>query len=161
MDLTSLTIEELRQKLDDLDKTKSPHEGLELSNEIGRRTVKEDEIKKINTNGLKTIQRSPLIAFAGITTFLSISIINPPDIMNIIFTLFVSILLTLSYFRIWKKRAIGLNLVCIGLMAILSNRFLGNLFEQLQYLSLLVGVSMAIVYLFRDKALRTIEGEQL
>ena len=105
MDLTSLTIEELRQKLDDLDKTKSPHEALELSNEIGRRTIDEDEIKEININGLKTIQRSPWIAFAGITAFLSISIIKPPDIMIIIFTLFVSILLALSFFRILKNRA--------------------------------------------------------
>ena len=161
MDLTSLTIEELRQKLDDLDKTKSPHEALELSNEIGRRTIDEDEIKEININGLKTIQRSPWIAFAGITAFLSISIIKPPDIMIIIFTLFVSILLALSFFRILKNRAYGFYVVCIGLMAVLSSRLSGNLFVQLQYLSLLIGVSMAIVYLFKDKALRIIEERQL
>jgi|GEM_PF-3887694 len=161
MDLKSLTLEELRQKLGALDKTKSPHEALELSNEIGRRTVREDEIKYIKTNGLKAIQRSPWIAFVGITAFLSMSVIKPPDIMNIIFTLFVSILLSLSYFRIWKKGTYGLSAACIVLMIILSSRFLGSLFEQLQYLFLLIGVSMAIVYLFKGKALKIIEERQL
>ena len=161
MDLTSLTIEELRQKLDDLDKTKSPHEALELSNEIGRRTIDEDEIKEINIKGLKTIQRSPWIAFAGITAFLSMSIIKPPDIMNIIFTLLVSIILTLAYFRIWKKGTYGLSAAFIVLMVILGNRFSGGLFEHLQYLFLLIGVSMAIVYIFKNKALRIIEEKKL
>ena len=161
MDLTSLTIEELRQKLDDLDKTKSPHEALELSNEIGRRTIKEDEIRHIKNQGLKTIHRSPWIALTGISAFILMCFIEPPDIKNILFTLFGSILLTLSYVRIWKKGTYGLFVASLMFLIFLSNQFLGKAFEQFKYFSLLIGVSMAIVYMFKDKAIKIIEENKL
>jgi len=71
MDLSNFTTEELRQKHRRLDATKSPHEALELSNEIGRRTVDLGKKESFNNYGVKVAKLSPRIAFVSIFLFIS------------------------------------------------------------------------------------------
>lgn len=161
MDLTNLTVEELKKRLDGLDKTESPHVALELSNEISRRTVVIDEIKQSQTRGIRAVKRSLYIATACISAFLLMSFFNPPEMKKIIFTLGFSILLTYSYVRSWTKGASLLYGICIAIVAIFSSRFLSGFIEPFQYFLLLIGVSMATVYTLRDKILKLIEENKL
>ncbi len=105
MDLSNLKLDELRQRLDAIDKNAAPHEALELSNEIGRRTADhagEPDEASIQRTAVNAVRRSPWFALLGIFIFGITSHLHPPDDTFVLATVIAGIVSGLGLIRMWE-----------------------------------------------------------
>ncbi len=155
MDLTNYTTDELREKLSNLDETKSPHEALALSNELGRRTTDYDEIITEPLHALQFVKLAPRIAILSITLLIFSFFNDPPKIHAFLITMGVSILFTISCVRIWRKHTLNLKMGFLVIFIILFNltneMFKKNELGWIQHISVIGSVFSISLILFRDR----------
>lgn len=151
MDISNLTKEELEKRLNDLDKTKSPHEALELSNEIGRRNVDRHEFKSNKRKIIQFIRLSPWIALVSTIIFVVTCFIDIPGMESVLVTIGLGILFAGAYVRAFAKGKYGLFAACCILSMITSDKFKNFNFDFLQYITLLTSVMAGTIYLFKNK----------
>ena len=162
MDLSSLNLTELRQRLDAIDKHSAPHEALELSNEIGRRTADqsgEPEEESIRKAAVKAVQRSPWFVLFGILVFGIASHFHPPDDTLILATVIAGIVSGLGLIRMWETRKKDCLYLAGILTAIISHFIETTPISLIQYTALFVSISATVIFVHRDRIRELIEAK--
>ncbi len=154
MDLSSLDLGELRQRLVAIDKISAPHEALELSNEIGRRTAdqagKPDETS-IRRAAVKAVQRSPWFVLVGILVFGIVSHLHPPDNILVIATVIAGLVSGVGMIRMYETQKKDF-LYLAGLMTAIISHHIGTArIPMSQYTALFVSISATVVFVHRDR----------
>ncbi|MDJ0811251.1 MAG: hypothetical protein QNJ01_14210 [Desulfobacterales bacterium] len=154
MDLSSLDLGELRQRLDAIDKISAPHEALELSNEIGRRTADqagEPDETSIRQAAIKAVQRSPWFVLVGILVFGIASHFQPPDNTLVISTVIAGIASGQGLIRMWETKKKDILYLAGILTAIISHFIDTALIPFIQYTALFVSISATVIFVHRDR----------
>lgn len=160
MDLSNLTLDELQQRLKEVDKDKSPHESLELSNEIGRRTAEQDgpyDAESLRQAGFNAVRRSPWWALGGILIFSIASHIDPPDDRIVLCVVVAGVVSALATIRMWSKAKGDLFFASGILLTTITSFFGVALSSLIQYGALFTGVSATVIFIFRSQILEQLE----
>ncbi|MDJ0856325.1 MAG: hypothetical protein QNI88_14055 [Desulfobacterales bacterium] len=160
MDLSNLNLGELRQRLDAIDKNSAPHEALELSNEIGRRTADqsgEPEEESIRKAAVKAVQRSPWFVLVGILVFGIASHFHPPDDTLVLATVIAGISSGLGLIRMWETQKKDFLYLAGILTAIISHFIETAPIPMIQYTALFVSISATVIFVRRDRIRKLIE----
>ncbi len=115
MDLSNLNLGELRLRLNAIDKNAAPHEALELSNEIGRRTAdqaEEPDEASIRQATVKAVQRSPWFVLGGILVFGITSHFHPLDDIFVLATVIAGIVSGLGLIRMLETQKKRFLILC-------------------------------------------------
>ncbi len=163
MDLSNLNLDELRLRRDAIDKNAVPHEALELSNEIGRRTAdqaeKPDEAS-IRQAAVKAVQRSPWFVLGGILVFGIASHIQPPDDTLVLATVIAGIVSGLGLIRMLETQKKDFIYFAGILTAIISHFIEMALIPLIQYTALFVSISATVIFVRRDRIRELIATRQ-
>ena len=151
MELSHLTLEELEQKLSDLDKSKAPHEALELSNEIGRRKAERSSFNDVSGSSVYVVPFATRFMFISLIVFLVTCHFEAPDIRTLQIVGALSILYTLAHIFVWTTRNYSLEIVIsITILAVLDHLRIG-IVQLVQCYSFFYSVHYMLVSLFKDK----------